>query len=589
MDLHSGVCVVYGRRKLVRKILSSRIDTPSRAFSSRYLVGGSSAHTVEQQSPSVIPSKGNIELTEEEKKIFSQLRQALAYHNLTTVCRVAGGWVRDKLLGLSTDDIDIAVDNMTGEEFAELIKQYLESEGTTSSRVNVIKTNPEKSKHLATATFRIGPRSIDVNHLRSEEYTTDTRIPTIRIGTPWEDAHRRDLTLNALYYNINDDTIEDFTRRGLDDLKALRARTPLAPYETFIDDPLRVLRTLRFAARFNLAMDPELVEAASNENVKLGLRKKVSRERFGKELEKSLHIHSNAADMLVGLVRFGIDRIIFDCEEEYVATLDAPAGLSPEQRSNMSLILVKRMQSLLVENGVLNTHGSTLTAEKLHPLLLLASFLLPYHGLLHVEKKKRTPLVFRMLAEGVKFPHKESGEVNVVVQNYNKIRDLALHLKRMTENDPNLVNRNTRKSVTPEDALSQTVADPENFDAETLPVEEIEGIDLLKLKTGLLLYEIRNLWEPTYLLCKLLEPLTSKSGDILTEEDFDVFSKWVESNGLKRIWEKPMDLNGHEIMKRFKVQGARVGELMRKQKEWQILNPEASAEDTEAYLTSICE
>eukprot|EP00466_Bigelowiella_natans_P003735 jgi/Bigna1/45394/e_gw1.120.24.1 len=153
-----------------------------------------------------------IEVTEEEKDVFEQLRRVVEFHQLNTTVRVAGGWVRDKLLGLKSDDIDIAVDDMMGEQFAELMNEYLVAQGLQSAKVSVIKTNPEKSKHLATATFRYRRRSIDVNHLRlSEEYTQDSRIPEIRVGTPWEDAYRRDLTMNALYYNVNDNTIEDFT------------------------------------------------------------------------------------------------------------------------------------------------------------------------------------------------------------------------------------------------------------------------------------------------------------------------------------------------------------------------------------------
>ena len=88
-----------------------------------------------------------------------------------------------------------------------------------------------------------------------------------------------------MFYNINDALIEDFTERGLEDLSTGWIRTPLPPLETFLDDPLRVLRSIRFAARFSFRMDPILMRAAMSETVQDALQRKVSRERIGTEVE----------------------------------------------------------------------------------------------------------------------------------------------------------------------------------------------------------------------------------------------------------------------------------------------------------------
>ena len=111
-----------------------------------------------------------------------------------TVLRVAGGWVRDKLLGKESDDIDIAIDNMFGEELAEVVRKRLYEEevknGTADEKkgphkgFGVIKANSEKSKHLETAVIKIYGEFIDLVNLRSEEYGEDSRVPTIEIGTP---------------------------------------------------------------------------------------------------------------------------------------------------------------------------------------------------------------------------------------------------------------------------------------------------------------------------------------------------------------------------------------------------------------------
>lgn len=108
------------------------------------------------------------------------------------------------------------------------------------------------SKHLETATLSVGNFWIDFVNLRTEIYDDDeqvesnekgTRVPvSVGIGTPVEDAFRRDLTINTLFYNLQSEKVEDFTEMGLKDLNAKVVRTPIDPLQTFMDDPLRVLR-----------------------------------------------------------------------------------------------------------------------------------------------------------------------------------------------------------------------------------------------------------------------------------------------------------------------------------------------------------
>ena len=120
-------------------------------------------------------------------------------------------------------------------------------------------------------------------------YTSDSRIPDLmRIGTAVEDAYRRDLTINALFYNINTGLVEDMTGRGFQDLQRGIIATPLPPLTTLLDDPLRVLRSVRFAARLRFAMDDELRRAASDPRVRSSLAQKVARERIGGEVDLML-------------------------------------------------------------------------------------------------------------------------------------------------------------------------------------------------------------------------------------------------------------------------------------------------------------
>jgi hypothetical protein len=129
---------------------------------------------------------------------------------------------------------------------------------------------------------------VDFTNLRTEVYAADSRIPTVSFGSPVEDAERRDFTVNALFFNVTDNAIEDFTGHGLEDLRTGTLRTPLDPKVTFRDDPLRVLRALRFSARFGFVMVDELRSAASDPAILECLASKVSRERIGNEVQLML-------------------------------------------------------------------------------------------------------------------------------------------------------------------------------------------------------------------------------------------------------------------------------------------------------------
>lgn len=212
-------------------------------------------------------------------------------------------------------DIDIALDDMLGREFAEHLNLYLREMGEKTHGVGVVLKNPEKSKHLETATMKVGTFWIDFVNLRAEEYTQESRIPDLmRIGTPAEDAFRRDLTINSLFYNVNNGQVEDWTGRGFDDLRRCVIATPLAPLTTLLDDPLRTLRSIRFAARLRFTMDESLVEAAMDNRVRKALAEKVSRERIGCEVDLMLRSPDPVGAMRL-LINLKLAKTVFPIEK----------------------------------------------------------------------------------------------------------------------------------------------------------------------------------------------------------------------------------------------------------------------------------
>lgn len=243
---------------------------------------------------------------------FSQLCRPGEPSKLRCEARIAGGWVRDKLLELPSHDLDVSLSTLTGHNFALFLQAYLASDAfaatplkaqmdahahgaTAISHIGKIAANPEQSKNLETATARVLGLDVDFVNLRKEVYEGGSRIPIMSFGTPYEDAMRRDMTVNALFYNVHTQKVEDWTGHGLDDLRTGLVRTPLEPSATFEDDPLRILRCVRFASRFGYTMHPAIVACltgadahARAETLHEALARKVSRERVGIEVDKML-------------------------------------------------------------------------------------------------------------------------------------------------------------------------------------------------------------------------------------------------------------------------------------------------------------
>lgn len=230
-----------------------------------------------------------MELTEKEKEIFNfLLRKAKKSPN--TTLRAAGGWVRDKLLGIESHDIDIAVDNISGQAFVRLLAE----------KFTVIKMNPDQSKHLETTMATVLGTPIDFVQFRKEIYE-DSRIPTIVTDqvSPEEDASRRDFTINAMFYNLHTDSVEDYYG-GKKDLENKFLRTPLDPKKTFLDDPLRILRAIRFAAKYGFELDSAMIDAARSPDVQEAFLKKVSPERIWREMGGVLEADGFKKGFLLG-------------------------------------------------------------------------------------------------------------------------------------------------------------------------------------------------------------------------------------------------------------------------------------------------
>jgi poly(A) polymerase len=182
-----------------------------------------------------------------------------------------GGYVRDIFLNRPSKDIDIVILG-NGIAFAEAVAAKL------NVKVSVF-------KNFGTAMLRYQDIEVEFVGARKESYRSDSRKPIVENGTLEDDQKRRDFTINALAIALHSsqfgELIDPFG--GIADLEQKLIRTPLNPVETFSDDPLRMMRAIRFASQLNFRIDDEAIEAIKSNLSRINI---VSQERITDELNK---------------------------------------------------------------------------------------------------------------------------------------------------------------------------------------------------------------------------------------------------------------------------------------------------------------
>jgi poly(A) polymerase len=187
---------------------------------------------------------------------------------------LVGGAVRDELLGRpEPNDFDIVTELSSGD-----LAQFLFDQGVSS-------LEPVTYARFGTALVRVAGANIELATARKESYAPDSRKPDVEPATLGQDARRRDFTVNALMRNLHSGELVDLLGNGLADLEARILHTPLDPATTFRDDPLRMLRAVRFVWTLRFAPAPGLYDAIRSECRRLDI---VSAERIRDEFLKIL-------------------------------------------------------------------------------------------------------------------------------------------------------------------------------------------------------------------------------------------------------------------------------------------------------------
>lgn len=231
-----------------------------------------------------------------DKDIFRKI--SAAADELGVECYVVGGYVRDIFLERPSDDIDVVVVG-SGIEVAKRLKKILGKKAYLSVFKN-FGTAQVKYFNPGTDT----PVEVEFVGARKESYSHDSRKPIVENGTLEDDQNRRDFTINAMAICLNNDRFGELVDPfdGLGDLWDGIIRTPLDPDITFSDDPLRMLRCIRFATRFKFYIEDETFEALARNAERLKI---ISGERINEELNKTLMTDSPSRG-LVDLQRSGL-------------------------------------------------------------------------------------------------------------------------------------------------------------------------------------------------------------------------------------------------------------------------------------------
>ena len=586
-------------------------SAPSSARDAFTCIGNLSSHSLDDYDleeaavKAVSHNAPPIELTQEEEKLFNTIIDAtkafenrqepftpqffqqhtniptdIDTHNPIEI-RIAGGWVRDKIMKQSSHDVDIALDKLSGHQFAILIQTYLlhfETFEKKQPKIAVIAANPNQSKHLETATMMIHGVDCDFVHLRGGEvYAENSRIPTLKEdATPLDDALRRDFTVNSLFYNLRKGVVEDWTGRGVEDLLFEKLLvTPLDARITFHDDPLRVLRAVRFAVRYDLILSEEIQMAAKSPSVHESLHVKVSRERVGKELEGMLTgknaIPSAALKLMTDLKLAGC---VFEfphsnstmCIENVKGYLFGVNYGSDSGASEVDRKMAREKSWLEATKSIkycdptiesfkeaLGKQSASLDKTMLDSrMFYLASFLFPLRKMICVDSKgKEIPLPSFIIKDSIKFPNRDTSSISTIMMHVDKLQALVF-----------------RQSLT-------------------------------RLDVGLILRDLKDLWVTCLLVAIIAEiRFQQEKEDAHGEDSAKTISVFMEKamhfynfvfeNDLDQCWKMKPLLDGKAVLKALDLpKGPSVGIYIAEQVKWMLLNPNGTKDECSIYLESL--
>lgn len=221
---------------------------------------------------SLLAMKFEYDIPAEHKKVFEIISEAAA--KLQQPAYIVGGYVRDYYLDRLKEEADLDFVTVgSGIKLAEEVHNALKG------------SNLSVFKQFGTAMVKSGDLELEFVGARKESYRRDSRKPIVEDGTLKDDQLRRDLTINALSWSLEKETYGELLDpfNGMEDLKNGIVRTPVDPETTFSDDPLRMMRAIRFATQLNFHIHEDTFAAITTMAERINI---ISKERILEELNK---------------------------------------------------------------------------------------------------------------------------------------------------------------------------------------------------------------------------------------------------------------------------------------------------------------
>jgi tRNA nucleotidyltransferase (CCA-adding enzyme) len=340
---------------------------------------------------------------------------------------------------------------------------------------------------------------------------------------------RRDITINALFYNLSTSEVEDLTGNGLDDLKNRIIRTPLPAYQTFLDDPLRVLRVIRFATRFAFDFAPGLLEAANNDDIKLAFITKISRERVGVEMEKMLK--GNDAHRAISMIsNIGFYSLVFSPPEE------TPVN-------DQDAVACSNALKDLLENPAHIPWISDITQnDKKH--VYLACAISPYRTFTYTIKQRIHPVSKAIVLHALKLSNIDADTTHALLDSFDEITRI--------------------------------------MDSNESRVE----YGLLLRKIGL--RPLLGKWKLAFIVALSIQISKHPSEKMQLIEKYTLFMQKVHAMGLDDAYSLKPLMDGKQIAAALGIKpGPQIGSYLDGLIKWQLENPTKTIADAEVWIKSV--
>ncbi|MCD6407828.1 HD domain-containing protein, partial [bacterium] len=278
---------------------------------------------------------------------------------------LVGGYIRDRILRKKSKDVDFVMEF----DALKFAKEFARKENFPL---------PVLYGRFGTAMIEVNGIKLEFATARKESYPENSRKPDVERATIYEDLARRDFTINAIAENLHTGEILD-PFKGIEDIKRKIIKTPIDPEKTFYDDPLRILRGIRFATRFKFEIEEKTKEAMKKNGFRLKI---VSEERIADEILKMLEAYQPSRGFYlmdeVGILEIVLPEVAalkekrtdHPCKELFPHTLKTLDNISKHTRNvylKLAALLhdIGKPATLKVEKGKVSFHRHEFVGEKM--------------------------------------------------------------------------------------------------------------------------------------------------------------------------------------------------------------------------------